>query len=157
MSRRTSALDPGEIEVRDRVGTDRLPELMGLFATEWWTADRTADDVERMLAASDLVFAAVLAPADRLVGFARVLTDHAYVALVLDVIAAADVRGRGVGRVLLDAVVSHPELVEVRSIELVCQPELVPFYRRWGFTDQVGRSLLLRRTTDPRLANGVGS
>lgn len=156
MSRRTSALDPREIEVRDRVGTDRLPELMGLFATE---VDRRSHrhDVERMLAASDLVFAAVLAPADRLVGFARVLTDHAYVALVLDVVAAADVRGQGVGRVLLDAVVSHPELVEVRSIELVCQPELVPFYRRWGFTDQVGRSLLLRRTTDPRLANGVGS
>ncbi|WP_329475594.1 GNAT family N-acetyltransferase [Kribbella sp. NBC_01484] len=61
-------------------------------------------------------------------------------------------RGAGLGAALMDAVVSHPRLADVRSIELVCQPELVPFYRRWGFTDEVGRSLLMRRTADARLA-----
>jgi hypothetical protein len=52
---------------------------------------------------------------------------------------------------LLDSIVNHPMLVDVRSVELVCQPNLVPFYRRWGFTDQVGQSQLLRRTADPAL------
>ena len=46
----------------------------------------------------------------------------------------------------MDSIVRHPKLVDVRSVELVCQPDLVPFYRRWGFTDQVGRSLLMRRS-----------
>lgn len=54
---------------------------------------------------------------------------------------------------LMDAIVGHPELAEVRSIELICQPELVPFYRCWGFTDEVGRSLLMRRTSDSRLSS----
>lgn len=46
---------------------------------------------------------------------------------------------------------SEPELADVVSIELVCQPELTPFYRRRGFSDQVGRSRLMRHTSDPRL------
>jgi hypothetical protein len=65
---------------------------MELFGSAWWADGRTAGDVRRMLAASDLVFAVV-----------------------------------------------------------VCQPELVAFYRRWGFTERVGRSRLLRRTADPLL------
>ncbi|MEV0808960.1 hypothetical protein [Micromonospora sp. NPDC050200] len=39
----------------------------------------------------------------------------------------------------------------MRSFELVCQPDLMPFYWRWGFTEQVGHSGLMRRTADPRL------
>jgi len=99
-----------------------------------------------MLAASDLVFALVDRSDDRLVGFARVLTDDTYVALVLDVVVAAELRARGLGRMLLDAIATHPRLTDVQSLELVCQPDLIPFYRRWGFTDDVGRSHLMRRS-----------
>jgi predicted GNAT family N-acyltransferase len=88
-----------------------------------------------------------------LVGFARVLTDYTHIAVVLDVIVDESRRGSGLGGALLDAVVNHPELAAVRSLELVCQPELIPFYRRWGFTDQVGSSTLMRRTTDARLTS----
>lgn len=98
-----------------------------------------------MLAASDLVFALVEQHTDRLVGFARVLTDDTYLAVVLDVVVAFGTRGNGLGRMLLDAIVTHPRLVDVQSLELVCQPDLVPFYRRWGFTDDIGHSLLMRR------------
>lgn len=129
--------------------TARVPELTGLMRTAWWMSDRTPADVERLLANSDLAFAVL--DDDKLVGFARVLTDYTYVALMLDVIVDESHRGTGVGAVLLDAVVDHPALADVRSLELVCQPDLVPFYRRWGFTDQVGSSRLMRRTADARL------
>ncbi|HZX06274.1 GNAT family N-acetyltransferase [Kribbella sp.] len=112
-------------------------------------SDRTTADVERVLVNSDLVVTVL--DDDQLAGFARVLTDRTYVALVLDVIVDESRRGSGIGAALLDAVVNHPALAEVRSLELVCQPELVPFYQRWGFTDQVGRSRLMRRTADARL------
>jgi hypothetical protein len=45
----------------------------------------------------------------------------------------------------------RPELDHIDSIELVCQPELTEFYRRWGFTDAVGTSQLMRRTSNPHL------
>ena len=122
-----------------------------MFGLAWWMAGRTSDEVDRMLQESDVVVVLVHRTTDRVVGFARVLTDFTYVALVLDVVVSEEYQGAGLGALLMDSVVRHPRLVDVRSIELVCQPELVSFYRRWGFTDQVGRSLLMRRTADQSL------
>ncbi|MFE9689276.1 GNAT family N-acetyltransferase [Micromonospora sp. NPDC005806] len=144
-------MNVSQIELRETVEADCLPQLMDLFASAWWTAGRTGGDVTRMLAASGLVFALVHRASGRLVGFARVITDDVYLAVLLDVIVAPDSRGCGLGAMLLDAIVGHPRLATVRSIELVCQPDLMPFYRRWGFTEQVGRSRLMRRTADPLL------
>ena len=79
-------VDVSEIEVRYEVGADGLPYLMDLFASAWWTAGRTTNEVTRMLAASDLVFALAYGPSGRLVGFARVIIDEVYLAVVLDVI-----------------------------------------------------------------------
>jgi predicted GNAT family N-acyltransferase len=134
-----------EIEVRDAVTEPHLPDLMRLFASAWWAEHRTPDDVRRMLAASTIVVALVDRQSDRLVGFARVLTDFTYTAMIMDVVVDPDFRGTGLGATLMDAVVAHPRLATVASVELVCQPELRPFYRRWGFSENVGRSALMRR------------
>jgi predicted GNAT family N-acyltransferase len=139
------------IELKDQVDPNRLDQLMELFAGQWWTAGRTRDDVEAMLRGSDLVFALIDTSIDRLVGFARVITDGIYLAMVLDVIVSENKRRIGLGRTLLDSIINHPAMVDVSSVELVCQPNLVPFYQRWGFTDQVGQSLMRRRTVDPAL------
>ena len=104
-----------------------------------------------MLAGSDIVVAAVDRTSDRFVGFARVITDFTYVALILDVIVAPEFQGCGIGARIMESVVTHPRLAGVRSLELVCQPDVVGFYGRWGFTEQVGNSRLMRRTTDARL------
>ena len=132
----------------------RRDELVALFQSAWWTAARTPEAVARMLRGSDVVVGLVDEASDRLVGFARVVTDSTFLAVVLDVIVTPDFRGTGLGARLMDELLARPELAEVDSIELVCQPELVDFYRRWGFSDEVGRSLLMRRTTNPRLGGG---
>ncbi|GIH10433.1 hypothetical protein Rhe02_85000 [Rhizocola hellebori] len=126
---------------------------MELFAGQWWTAGRRRDEVEDMLRGSSLVFALIDTSIDRLVGFARVITDGVYLAMVLDVIVPEDRRGTGLGRTLLDSIINHPQVGSVRSVELICQPNLVPFYQRWGFTDQVGQSRLMRRTSDSVLTS----
>jgi GNAT superfamily N-acetyltransferase len=139
------------VEVRYELEPERLGQLLDLYAGEWWTARRTPDGVERMLADSDAVVALVRQADDRLVGFARALTDGVYVALILDVIAATDQRRRGLGAAVVEAMLAHPRLAGVASVELTCRAGLVEFYRRFGFTDQVGGSRLMRRTEDPRL------
>ncbi len=128
------------LEVHDALGDDRSEQVLELFATEWWTACRTPDDVRRMLPATDVV-----------VGVARAISDETFLAVVLDVIVAADRRGEGVGRLLVDAILRHPKVGDVNSVELVCQPDVVAFYEQWGFTDGVGVSRLMRRTSDPAL------
>jgi hypothetical protein len=93
-----ATVNASEVEVRERVDADLLPDLMELFASAWWATHRTNEEVSRMLAASDLVFAVVHRKSDRLVGFARVITDEVYLAVVLDVIVSPAVRGSGAGR-----------------------------------------------------------
>lgn len=104
-----------------------------------------------MLAAGDVVVGLVDAATDRLIAFARALTDSVYFAMVFDVIVAAEHRGSGLGKELMQAVLARPKLAPVRSVELVCQPDLAGFYERFGFSTQVGASLLMRRTSDPLL------
>ena len=123
---------------------DQIDDLMGLYASAWWATGRRRADVEPMLESTDLVVGLV-DDGGRLVAFARVLTDETYIALLLDVIVAENHRGESLGRALIDAALSQPRLDAVRSIELVCQPDLIGFYERWGFTTDVGLSTLMRR------------
>jgi ribosomal protein S18 acetylase RimI-like enzyme len=81
-----------------------------------------------------------------LIGFARVLTDFTFKALIFDVIVNPDYRGLGLGDRLVSLIVSHPRLKSVASFELYCLPELIPFYERHGFGDDVGGIRLMRRT-----------
>jgi 4-oxalocrotonate tautomerase family enzyme len=140
-----------ELLVLDRLDAGRQEQLLALFQDAWWTARRSPEALERMLAGSQVVVGLVDRRSDRLVGFARAVTDRTFLAVVLDVIVDASRRGTGLGARLMDELLKRPELSAVDSIELVCQPELVAFYRRWGFTEEVGQSLLMRRTTNPLL------
>lgn len=139
-------MSASEVDVRPYFTGRHREQLMELFASQWWTASRSREQMEAVLEGSQVVFSAVHVPTDRLVGFARVLTDLTIVAVVLDVMVAEDWHGHGVGGRLMDAVVADPALRAVQSIELVCQPRLFEFYARWGFTEQVGGSRLMRRT-----------
>jgi GNAT superfamily N-acetyltransferase len=144
-------VNPDDVTVHRQLDPARIGDLVELFRSAWWARTRDPAEVARAVAGSDLVVALVHEPDDRLVGFARVLTDFTYLATILDVIVAPDGRGAGLGARLMDTLVGDPDLAAVRSVELVCQPDLLPFYRQWGFTDQVGRSTLMRRTTDAGL------
>ena len=91
----------------------------------------------------------IVAFADRdggLAAFARVLSDRVYKALVLDVVVAEEQRGRGVGATLMDAVLAHPAVASCQHVELYCAPDLIAFYRRYGFTSEVGTLAFMRRT-----------
>lgn len=114
---------------------DRLrSDLMELYRQEWWTNQRREEDVARMLQHTDLVVGICIDPGGQLVGFTRVLTDQVFKAVIFDVIVAREHRGAGLGKRLLDYVLDHPMVAGVRHIELYCKPEMIPFYKKWGFT-----------------------
>jgi len=133
------------VERVDGLTDDHVDDLLRLYRNEWWTAEREREDVVQMLDGSDEVVAFVDRDSGGLVAFARVLTDYAYKALVLDVIVAESHRGEGLGDRLLEALVDHPRLADVEHVELYCLGEMVAFYERWGFTDDLGDLRLMRR------------
>jgi predicted GNAT family N-acyltransferase len=112
-----------------------------------------------MLQHTDLVVGACTDPGDQLVGFTRVLTDRVYKALIFDVIVAEGHRKTGLGRSLIEYVLDHPMLADVRHLELYCRPELIPFYEQWGFTAALPGVNLMRKdrgATLSRRSLGVG-
>lgn len=124
---------------------EQIVQLHQLYQNEWWSRGRSLDDVRKMLAFSDVVVGVCDSETNRLVAFARVLSDRVYKALVLDVIVASDYRSRGLGRSLMEQILEHPELADVRHVELYCLPEMAPFYRKWGFSADLGQLLFMRR------------
>ena len=123
---------------------DDPARLLDLYRNEWWTSHRERADVECMLGHTDEVIA-LRDAAGELVGFARVLTDRVYKALLLDVIVQPRARGEGLGRRLMDAVLAHPSIAGAQHVELYCRPELAPFYEKWGFTKELGELCFMRR------------
>ncbi len=122
----------------------QISDLMDLYKNEFWSDKRTREDVVKMLAATDVIIGFV-DESDRLIAFTRVITDFVYRAMVFDVIVKPTHRKMGLGAKLMDALVNHPKLQAIESLSLGCLPNMIPFYERWGFTDDVGEMKFMRR------------
>jgi predicted GNAT family N-acyltransferase len=128
----------------DTLTESHVEDLCRMYQNEWWTEGRSIEDVRRMLDATRILVGFTDPETDRLIAFSRVITDFTYKALVLDVIVDSSARKTGLGRALMDAVVSHPALAQVQHFELYCRPELVPFYEQWRFKE-LGEGLRFMR------------
>lgn len=124
----------------------QVSDLMDLYKNEFWSDKRTRQDVVKMLASTDVIIGLV-DECDQLIGITRVLTDFVYRAMIFDVIIKPTHRKMGLGSKLMDAVLNHPKLQTVENFALNCLPHMMPFYERWGFSDDVGEIKFLRRTT----------
>ena len=69
---------------------------------------------------------------DRQVGFARVVTDFATFAYLADVFILDAHRGQGLGKWLVNCILAHPELQELRRWVLFTQ-DAHTLYTRFGF------------------------
>ena len=127
-----------------------LSQLHELYQQEWWTKGRSRAETEVMAQNSDLLFCAVDSTKDELVGFARVLTDGIFKALLFDVIVVADHRKEGIGKLLMNWILEHPELRQAKHLELYCLSAMFPFYEQWGFTADLGEVKLMRLTRPTR-------
>lgn len=133
------------VQFHNRLTGEQIEQLWRLYQSEWWSRERKLEEVRRAVEHSDLLFAFSDPASGRLVAFARVLTDFVYKAVIFDVIVERSHRELGLGRRLLDAIVSTPALLFVEHIELYCLAELVPFYEKWGFTTDLGGLRLMRK------------
>jgi RimJ/RimL family protein N-acetyltransferase len=105
-------------------------ELIHRFlASSYWAQDRPRAVVERSLANS-LCFGVYLD--GRQVGFARVVTDRAVFAYLMDVFVLPEHRGRGLGKALVRAVLAHPDLQGLRLFALRTR-DAHGLYAQFGF------------------------
>jgi GNAT superfamily N-acetyltransferase len=133
------------LQLVDHLTDAQILDLERLYQAEWWSKGRQLADIRKMLENTDVLVAFCDSNDGRLIAFARVITDYVYKALILDVIVDATHRGKDLGRALMDAIVEHPRLKGVKHFELYCRPELVPFYRKWQFTEDLGELRFMRK------------
>jgi predicted GNAT family N-acyltransferase len=133
-----------KFEKTGQLSQTQISQLHQLYQNEWWTKGRTLPDVKTMLQNTDFIFALCEESSNQLIAFARVLTDKVYKALILDVIVDPEYRAEGLGREIMKMILEHPELKRVKHFELYCLPELISFYKKWGFTDNLGELTTMR-------------
>lgn len=68
------------------------------------------------------------------IGFARVITDKTTYAYLCDVFIVESFRGKGLGKWLVETVISHPELQGLRKWSLATA-DAHQLYRQLGFTE----------------------
>ena len=129
-----------EFQVVEELTESQVGELHQLIQQQWWGRKRSLDEVKTMVCNTGLMIGLVERSSDRLVGYCRALTDFAFRATIYDVMVEESLQGTGLGKRLLDAIFGHPKIQDVNFIYLACEPNLFPFYERWGFKKYDGRA-----------------
>jgi predicted GNAT family N-acyltransferase len=116
-------------------------QLLPLYAQTHWADKRSAEETTHVIAHADVTISGW--QGERLVAFARVLTDDRYRAFIDDVIVDNTLRSQGTGSELMRRLVERLEHVE--EVFLHCEPELNNFYGRRGF-EPYGKCLLIPKS-----------
>ena len=80
----------------------------------------------------------------RQVAFARVISDFATFANLVDVFVLPEMRGRGYGKMLMKAIIAHPELQGLRRFTLATA-DSHGLYAQFGFTPLVKPETFMER------------
>ena len=117
------------------VSTDRgrldLDAIHSYLSQSYWSPGIPRATVERGIANSEPF--GLYDPRGAQAGFARAITDYAAYAYVGDVFVLEPHRGRGLGKFLIDCMLAHPDLQNLRRWALATA-DAHGLYERFGFT-----------------------
>lgn len=118
-----------------------LAVIHGFLAASYWAQGIPLETVRHSLRHS-LCFGLYEGAAQ--IGFARVVTDRATFAYLADVFVLDSHRGQGLARLLMDAVVAHPELQGLRRWMLATR-DAHGLYAQYGFTPLPSPEVFMQR------------
>jgi GNAT superfamily N-acetyltransferase len=128
----------GQYIVRTVPGLLDLDFICDALGGSYWAASRTRSVIRKSLRKS-LCFGIYTRKGRRQVAFARVVTDESTFSWLCDVIVDDKERGRGLGKLLMSAVVAHPR---VRHTTIILRTrDAHGLYEKYGFA----RLELMRR------------
>jgi N-acetylglutamate synthase-like GNAT family acetyltransferase len=123
----------------DKADVD-LHQLQALFnKSAFWARDRKIEDLKIAIERSEPVISAL--DRDRLIGFTRATSDGIYRATIWDVVIDCDYQKLGLGRKLLETLLSHPSINRVERIYLNTTHQQ-SFYERIGFEKNTSTTMV---------------
>ena len=127
------------------ISTDRSlldPQVIhGYLSTSYWAAG-VPEEVVGQSIENSLNFGVYRS--EEQVGFARVVTDRATFAYLADVFVLEAHRGQGLGKWLVEVVLSHPDLQGLRRWMLATR-DAHDLYRRYAFTELARPAIFMER------------
>jgi N-acetylglutamate synthase-like GNAT family acetyltransferase len=127
--------------------TPTVAELQDLYQFAWWTKKRRNADVAKMLKHPQVFLTAWDGP--KLHGFARVITDFTYRAIIADVIVRPGSHGQGIGSHLVKQAVKDKRLKSVTGFWLYTTDKQA-FYKKQGFEFSPKHLMILRHGRMPK-------
>jgi GNAT superfamily N-acetyltransferase len=133
----------GEYEISDDPTRLDLDAVERLLHGTYWAWERPRAVIEKSIANSICLGAYRRGTQ---VGFGRIVTDGATFAWICDIIVDKGHRGSGLGKALVESVVLHPEIADLRQI--LATKDAHSLYEKFGYERRDGvfltRNFLLR-------------
>jgi ribosomal protein S18 acetylase RimI-like enzyme len=133
----TRLAGPGRIEYDDDVSGLRPEDLEGFFVD--WPVPPSPERRLAILHGSDRVLLAREPGSGRVVGFVTAVTDGVLSAYIPLLEVVPDHQGAGIGTELMRRLLE--EFRDLYIVDLVCDPQLESFYRRFGMVPLTGMAL----------------
>jgi ribosomal protein S18 acetylase RimI-like enzyme len=114
-------------------------DVVRLLRMTYWADTRPVEVIEKSLRNSSC-YGVWLEEEDKLVGFARVISDYATTYYLCDVVIDEAYRCRGLGTALLSYVESLPQYAGLRGILITRDAHAL--YRKFGFETLDGRVMV---------------
>ncbi len=106
-------------------------DLIHSFLTRSYWAEGISKDVIKKSIEGSLCFGVF--EHEKQVGFARMITDMATFAYLADVFIIEEYQGRGLSKLLMEVIMSHPDLQGLRRFMLATR-DAHGLYKQFGFT-----------------------
>jgi GNAT superfamily N-acetyltransferase len=121
-----------------------IPQIHHFLSTQaYWAKGRSMEKVKRSIENS-LCFGVYVNNSQA--GFARVVSDYTIFAWLLDVFILPEYRGHGLGKKLVQTIMSHDDLQGLRRWGLATE-DAHGLYRQFGFQTLKNPDLLMEITT----------
>ena len=114
-------------------------EVLRLLKMTYWANNRTIEQIEESMASS-FCYGLFLAEEERLVGFARVISDLATTYYLCDVIIDPEYQHQGFGKALVSHIVNLPQYRKLRGILLT--KDAHGLYEKYGFETVNDRAMV---------------
>lgn len=114
--------------------------IVQLYKHVGWWPNRQVQDITRVM---NLGLAVGAWDDERLVGFARAVSDGIFRAYIEDVVVHEDYRRSGIGQKLLSRLMN--ELSDIETVSLFCEPSLVPLYEKTRFKKSNSQVVMHRK------------
>jgi aralkylamine N-acetyltransferase len=116
--------------IRQPILPEHFAEIVGLYEAHGWTHAGDPDRLRRAIEASS--YSVVALEEERVVGFARAMSDEAFAVYIADILVAPDRQRQGIGRTLAEAIMDHYPIDRFHHQVLVAERGAEGFYRKLG-------------------------